>query len=86
MRYLKQLIGANTGVSSKRFISLYCLLLFTGVVVCDLLQIRVQVEIIYALVSLILGCSAMTLTQNKGNDNTNDNEKNYYNRREDENI
>lgn len=58
------LISTKSDISSKRFISIYSLVLFTIVIGFVLIaQIIVQDAIIYALVGLIMGSSVMTLTQ-----------------------
>jgi len=62
--YMKSVLSADSDASSKRLISIYSLFLFTFVVISALFGITVSDSIIYALVSLILGSSAMTLVQN----------------------
>lgn len=59
------MLSSSDEVSSKRFISLYCLLLFTVAFVSSMSGIKVEEEIWYVLVSLILGSSALTLTRSK---------------------
>lgn len=51
--FLKKLISDNNEVSSKRVLSLYFTLLFTGVVIVHLFGIIVSETIIWALVGLI---------------------------------
>lgn len=65
--YLKQLIRTGSGESSKRFIALYSLFLLTIVIVLYCFDFKIPVDIIYALVSLVLGTSSMTLINNKNN-------------------
>ena len=67
MKFFTNLLSAKSDISSKRFISLYCLVLFTVVVVCALFQIKVESEIVYGIISLILGTSSMTLISNNSN-------------------
>lgn len=62
--YMKEILSAESEASSKRFISIYSLGLFTIVIIASLFGIKVEDSIIYALVSLILGSSVMTLVQN----------------------
>lgn len=69
MNFFKSLISASSDSSSKRFISLYSLFLFTIVIFCNLFGIQIMSEIIYALVSLILGTSVLTLVHNKNTGN-----------------
>jgi len=64
IQWFKSMLSADTDVSSKRFISIFGLFLFTIVVGSTLYGISVPEPIIYALVSIILGSSAMTLVQN----------------------
>ncbi len=65
MSFFEKLITAGSGLSSKRFLSLFAMLVFTAVVVCSLCGINVPDIIIYSLVTIILGGGAMTLFQNK---------------------
>ena len=60
-----QLITANSGVSSKRFISLFAMVLFTVIVVCSLYGVNVPDLIIYSLAGIILGNGAMSIPYNK---------------------
>ena len=64
--FINNLFSNSGKVSSKRFISLYSLLLLTIVVIAILKGINVPNELIYSLVALIAGSSAMTL-KNKEN-------------------
>ena len=64
--FFTNLLNASTDVSSKRFISMVALALFVIIVVYSVFFNKtIDSTIIYALVSLILGSSAMTLMQNK---------------------
>ncbi len=66
IEYLKNLINSNKPESSKRFIALVALLMYIIVVLYGVFtKISIDSTIIYSLVSLILGSSAMTLIQNK---------------------
>lgn len=66
MNFLKELVTSNSPISSKRFISLFSLVIFTSIVVADVfLGYDVNDIIYYSIVSLVLGTSVMTLTQNK---------------------
>jgi hypothetical protein len=65
MNFFERLITAGSGLSSKRFLSLFAMLLYTAVVICSLCQINVPDLIHYSLVTIILGGSAMTFFQNK---------------------
>lgn len=67
MNYFKQLISARSDTSHKRFISITSLFVFFIVVGFALAGIKVEPEIIYALVTLITASSVMTLvsTSNK---------------------
>ena len=66
IKYLKNLIDANQPESSKRFISLVSLLVYIIVVLYGVFKkIVIDTSVIYSLVSLIIGSSAMTLIQNK---------------------
>ena len=75
MNYFQKLVNNKSPESSKRFISLYCLGLFTIVIFCGIFQIKVEPEIIYGLISLVLGSSAMTLIQNNSKTITKDETK-----------
>lgn len=63
---IENLLNANSPISSKRFISLVALVLFVAVVITAFFGIVVPEVIVYSLLGLILGGSAMTLT---GKDN-----------------
>lgn len=66
MNFFVELFKTNSGVSSKRFISLFSLILFTAIVVADVFfNYEVNDIIYYSIVSLVLGSSVMTLTHNK---------------------
>ena len=66
LEYLKNLINADKPESSKRFIALVALVIYIIVVLYGVFfKIAIDNTIIYSLVSLILGTSAMTLVQNK---------------------
>ena len=66
--FLKQLISEMGQVSSKRFISLWCLVIFTGVVIASLCGVQVPDIITYSLVGLIVGNSALTFINKKNPD------------------
>lgn len=65
MNFFRELLNSSSDTSSKRFISLFCLLLLTVLIIAALYGIKVDEAFIYALVSLILGSSSMTLVSNK---------------------
>ena len=58
-----ELLNKSNQLSSKRFIALYCLLLLTIVTIAILCGVSVPNELIYSLVALIGGSSAMTLKE-----------------------
>jgi len=58
--FVKNLLSDSGTVSSKRFISLFSLLLFTVVTIAVLAGYTVPNELIYSLVTLIAGTSALT--------------------------
>lgn len=62
--FIKSLLSEQGTISSKRFISLVCLLLLVLVVVSSLFKIIVPDNIIYSILSGLLGSSAMTLKRN----------------------
>lgn len=66
VNYIKAILSAKSPESSKRLISLYSLVLLTVVIIAALCGVESPYmdTIIYALLSLILGSSAMTLLQN----------------------
>jgi len=68
-QFFLDLLNASNDTSSKRFISIYCLLLFTIILGCIIYGIHIPDTVIYSLVSLILGSSVMTLTSNNNNIN-----------------
>ena len=66
MNFFIDLVKTNSGTSSKRFISLFSLVLFTAIVVADVFfGYDVNDIIYYSIVSLVLGSSVMTLTHNR---------------------
>ena len=66
MKFFLDLLNSSTDTSSKRFISLTSLLMFFLITIYSVFFSKIiDTTIIYALVSLILGSSAMTLVQNK---------------------
>jgi len=66
IEYLKSLINSKQPESSKRFISLVSLLMYIIIVLYAMIKhVTIDPPIIYSLISLILGSSAMTLVQNK---------------------
>lgn len=66
MNFFIDLVKTNSGTSSKRFISLFSLVLFTAIVVADVFfNYDVNDIIYYSIVSLVLGSSVLTLTQNR---------------------
>jgi len=64
---LRDLLDANSSTSSKRAMALWAMLLLTVIVICALLGNTVPEALIYALVSIILGQSAMTLKSSTQN-------------------
>jgi len=65
--FLKLLLSDNTKVSSKRFISLFCLLLFTVVCIAILFGVVVPSELIYSLAAMITGNAALTMIPTNNN-------------------
>lgn len=61
IKFINNLLSANSAISSKRFISLVALVLFTAVVITAFFGITVPEVIVYSLVGLIMGGSALTL-------------------------
>lgn len=62
--FLKQIITANSGTSSKRLISLYASLIITSVIYIDVFTAFVIPDIIYySLITMIIGTSTMTVFQ-----------------------
>lgn len=59
-----KLLTAGSGLSSKRFTSLWAMVLLTVIVIAILFAVVVPDIIIWALVSIVLGQAAMTLVQN----------------------
>ncbi len=68
MSFFEKLLTAGSGLSSKRFLSLYAMLVFTAVVICSLCGINVPDIIIYSLVTIIVGNGAMTYFEKKKGD------------------
>lgn len=65
-KFFLDLLNSSTETSSKRFISLTSLVMFFIVITYSVFFTKpVDSSIIYALVSLILGSSVMTLVQTK---------------------
>ncbi len=60
--FFKQLVTANSGISSKRFISLVCLVVYLATIIASWWLV-VPEYAVWSLVSLILGGSVMTLAQ-----------------------
>lgn len=65
-KFLSELFSDSSKVSSKRFISIFGLLLLAGVIVAGLIGITINSEWIWSLISLITGSSAMTLKKGGG--------------------
>lgn len=65
MNFFKELVTEGTGVSSKRFISLAGMLVFTGVVVASCAGIIIPTDIILALTTITIGSNALTLFNKK---------------------
>ena len=65
MSFFERLITANSGLSSKRFLSLYAALLFGAIVVAAIVRDSVTDTLIWAVVTVILGGAGATLLQNK---------------------
>jgi hypothetical protein len=63
--FIKKLFSSSDEVSSKRFISLWSLFLFTGMVVGSFYGIPFSSELIWAAVSLCAGASGLTLLKNQ---------------------
>ena len=61
IKFFVRMITANSGVSSKRFIALYSLLLLTIAISVSFAGINVDESIYYVLAGLIVGQSALTL-------------------------
>lgn len=72
MSFFERLITAGSGLSSKRFLSLYAALLFGVIVVAAIVRDSVTETLIWAVVTVILGGAGATLLQNKkgGENNT----------------
>ena len=68
--FIRKMVSDSNEVSSKRVIAIIGTLLLVVVVGAILYGIKVQNELIYSLIALISGNSAMTLknTGNGGND------------------
>ena len=68
--FITKLFSDSNEVSSKRIISFFSFLLFFYIVIYSVINgIKLDSTIIYALISLILGSSAMTLITNKNDTN-----------------
>ena len=67
MEFITNLLSNSKKVSSKRFTSLYSLLLLTIVVAAILYGIAVPEALIYGLVALVAGSSALTTINTKTN-------------------
>lgn len=68
--FFYNLLNSNTETSSKRFISICSMFIFFFIILYSVLLTKtIDDNIIYSLVSLILGSSAMTLVQNKNTTN-----------------
>jgi len=64
--FFLNLLNSSTETSSKRFISICSMFIFFILIVYSTYTSKnIDSNIIYALVSLVLGSSAMTLVQNK---------------------
>jgi len=66
-QFLKDLISDSSVVSSKRFISLFGAIFLFGATILNFFGVIIQSEIIYALVSVIIGSNALTIFQPKNN-------------------
>jgi len=64
-KFFYELITANTGTSSKRFIALCAAFMLFAATIVNFFGIQIQVEIIYSLLTLAVGSSALTLFQKK---------------------
>lgn len=71
MNFFKKLIDGNDTMSSKRFISLVALCLIILVVFKSVSGIIIQPEIIYALITLILGQTTATIFEKNNTPNAN---------------
>ena len=69
-KFFLQLITANSGVSSKRFISLCGTLLLAAIIVLSFCGIQVPDIAYYTISGIILGSSGMTLIGNKSTNET----------------
>ena len=63
MNFFKELIRANSGISSKRFISMWGMLILTATVIVSFCGVAVSDTIYYVLSGVILSESALTLGQ-----------------------
>lgn len=70
--FFNNLLSDSSKISSKRLISLYSLLLLTVVIVCLIYQIKIDIQVVFALIALITGSSAMTLANKKEAKNNDD--------------
>lgn len=74
--FIGKLVSDSNEVSSKRVIAIIGTVLLVIVVIAILYGIAVQNELLYSLIALISGNSAMTL-KNSGNRGTYDESNNY---------
>jgi len=67
--FIRKMVSDSNEVSSKRVIALIATLLLVVVVIAIIYGIKIQNEMIYSLITIISGNSAMTLknTGNSGN-------------------
>jgi hypothetical protein len=63
-----KLITSGSGISSKRFISLAGLILLFVMVVANLCGLEVSSDLIWGVISIILGSGTQTLFENKKGD------------------
>lgn len=71
--FFMKLLNSSSEASSKRFIAICSMFMFFIIIAYSIYHSKsIDDNIVYAMISLILGSSAMTLVQNK-NDTTNTN-------------
>jgi Kef-type K+ transport system membrane component KefB len=63
--FFNSLVTANSGISSKRFISLIGLIVFVMVVIVSFFGISTPDVLVYSLVGLILGNQGLSTIQKK---------------------
>lgn len=63
--FFKKMISANAATSSKRFIAICASFMLFASSVVNFFGIQIQVELIYVLLTLAVGTSALTLFQQK---------------------